>query len=150
APPLFMALLLTTRPRQGIALRRPPAWSWPVAFLLAFLVLPPLAELTLFVLHQFPALKEVLDERHPLTEGLRSLMVGHDQTLPQRWQWFGVLAVLPALCEEIAFRGFILSGLRRRFRPWTSILLSSFLFALYQMNVFQFVNHFALGILLGL
>jgi membrane protease YdiL (CAAX protease family) len=53
--------------------------------------------------------------------------------------------VLPALSKELAFRGFILTGLARRFRARTSILLSSFLFALAQMNVFQFIPHFVLG-----
>jgi hypothetical protein len=57
--------------------------------------------------------------------------------------------LLPAVCEELAFRGFILTGLARRFRPWTAIFLSSFLFALYQMTVFQFVPHFVLGLILG-
>ncbi len=42
APPLFMAMLLTTRPRQGLALRMPPGWSWPAAALLAVLCVPPL------------------------------------------------------------------------------------------------------------
>ena len=59
------------------------------------------------------------------------------------------MAVLPALCEELAFRGFILTGLRRHFRPWTAVFLSSILFALFQMNVFQFVPHFILGVVLA-
>ena len=63
-----------------------------------------------------------------------------------RWR----LSLLPAVCEELAFRGFMLSGLRRRFRPWTAILLSGFLYALYQMNVFQFVPHFLVGVVLAL
>jgi hypothetical protein len=67
-----------------------------------------------------------------------------------RWPFVLVLGVLPALCEELAFRGFILSGLRRRFRPWTAIFLSSFLFALYSMNVFQFAPHFVFGSVLAL
>jgi membrane protease YdiL (CAAX protease family) len=54
-----------------------------------------------------------------------------------------------AVSEEVAFRGFILTGLRQRFRPGTAVLLSSFLFALSQMNVFQFVPHFLLGAVLG-
>jgi membrane protease YdiL (CAAX protease family) len=60
------------------------------------------------------------------------------------------VGVLPAVCEELAFRGFLLSGLARRFRPWTAILLSGFLYALYQMNVFQAVPHFLAGVVLGL
>jgi len=61
-----------------------------------------------------------------------------------------VYALLPALCEELAFRGFILSGLLKRFRPRTAILLCSFLFALFHMNVFQFLPAFFLGVVLGL
>jgi sodium transport system permease protein len=59
-------------------------------------------------------------------------------------------ALLPALCEEIAFRGFILSGLQRRFRPRAALVLCSFLFALSHMNVFQFLPAFFLGVVLGL
>jgi sodium transport system permease protein len=146
-PALFMALLLTTRPKQGLALRVPPWWSLPVAALLAAALLAPLAELTLAILSQFPGLRALLEMNHPLTRELRVAMGGRSVS---GVQLFIVLAVLPALCEEIAFRGFILSGLRRGFRPWPAVLLSSFLFSLYQMNVFQFVPHFLLGIVLGL
>ena len=147
-PPLFMALLLTTRPRSGLALNLPPWWAWPVAALLAVLVLPPLAELTLTILRQFPALRSLLELNHPLTRELHSLAGARD-----KGSWGGYflgLALLPALCEELAFRGFILQGLLRGFRPWSAILLSAFLFAVYQMNVFQFVPHFVFGVILGL
>jgi sodium transport system permease protein len=138
-----MALLLTTRPRQGLALRLPPAWSWPASALLAVLCVPPLAWLTLLILSQFPGLKHLLEEHNPLAGALQS---NGGLSL----NYLLVLAVLPALCEELAFRGFILTGLRRRFSPWTAVFLSSFLFALFQMNVFQFVPHFVLGAILAL
>src|SRR5262249_30234387 len=51
----------------------------------------------------------------------------------QRLQYLLVLALLPAVCKELAFRGFILSGLSRRFHPWAAVFLSAFLFALFQM-----------------
>ena len=60
-----------------------------------------------------------------------------------------MLAVLPALCEELAFRGFILTA-APPLPPWTAVFLSSFLFASVQMNVFQFVPHFVFGLVLGL
>ncbi len=142
-PPLFMALLLTTRPLRGLALRRPPWWAWPAAVLLAVAVVPPLVELTSVVLAQLPALKSLLEE-HPLTRELKQSAARAPAA------YFLVLVVLPGLCEELAFRGFVLSGLRRAFRPWTAILLGAFLFSLYQMNVFQFATHFLLGAVLGL
>jgi sodium transport system permease protein len=146
-PPLLMALLLTTQPRHGLGLRRPPWWAWPAAVLLAALVLPPLAELTLAILRQFPALRAQLVLNHPLTQELRGLS---QSSSALAGSYFLVLAVLPALCEELAFRGFILAGLRRGFRPHTAVLLSGFLFALYQMNVFQFLPHFVFGCVLAL
>jgi len=138
APPLFMVLLLTTRPLQGLSLRWPAWWAWPTGAVLAVLLLPPFSALTLLLLEQFPLFKQA---------AARSLPNGGAQ--PQVIGLF-VFVVLPALCEELAFRGFILSGLRRRFQPWTAILLSSFLYALYQMNVLQVLPHFLLGIVLAL
>jgi sodium transport system permease protein len=149
APPLFMAIMLTTRPLSGLGLRLPPWWAWLAAVVLALLLFPPITALTLTILDKFPDLARSIrlpgggaaagarPEAEPLAVG-------------GRWAFVAVLGVLPALCEELAFRGFILSGLRRRFRPWTAIFLSSFLFALYQMNVFQFAPHFVFGSVLAL
>ncbi|MFO0928706.1 MAG: ABC transporter permease subunit/CPBP intramembrane protease [Gemmataceae bacterium] len=146
-PPLLMALLLTSRPRDGLALRRPPWWAVPAAVVLALLTVPPLAELTYLILRQFPGLQTLLELNHPLTHELRGLASDGGGS----WGlYLLVLAVLPALCEEVAFRGFILQGLRRGFPTWTAVLLSAFLFSLYQMNVFQFVPHFVFGVVLGL
>ncbi len=143
APPLFMALVLTTRPLRGLGLRRPPWWAWPAALLLAVLLFPPVTALTLAILKSFPELAR--DILH--SGGARETLGGTE--VPGTWEFALVLGVLPALCEELAFRGFILSGLRRRFRPWTAVFLSSFLFAVYQMNVFQFLPHFVFGSVLA-
>ncbi|MFO0880419.1 MAG: ABC transporter permease subunit/CPBP intramembrane protease [Gemmataceae bacterium] len=145
-PPLIMALLLTTQPVRGLGLIRPPWWAWPAAAMLSMLLLLPLAELTLVILQQFPGLRALLELNHPLTRELQSLARGGGDSPVA---YLLVLAVLPALCEELAFRGFILQGLLRGFRPGTAILLSAFLFAVHQMNVFQFAPHFLFGVILG-
>src|SRR5207253_10340242 len=59
-------------------------------------------------------------------------------------------ALVPALCEEVAFRGFVLRGLHHGFRPRNAVLLSSFFFALFHLNVFLFLPTFFLGVVLGL
>jgi sodium transport system permease protein len=147
APPLFMALLLTRRPLQGLALRRPKWWSWPAAALLAVLLLPPVVGLTLAITELNPGFKQAVLAS---TGAVVQPEVRQHFAAADRWQLLLVLGVVPAVCEELAFRGFILSGLLRRFRPWKAMLLSSFLFALYQMNVFQFVPHFVFGVVLAL
>jgi membrane protease YdiL (CAAX protease family) len=60
-----------------------------------------------------------------------------------------ILSLLPALCKELAFRGFILSGLCRGLAAWPAILLSSFLFAVYHMHVYAVAPLFVLGVALG-
>jgi sodium transport system permease protein len=137
APPLFMALFVTSRPRLTLGLRLPPWWAWPAAALLAVLLFLPMMEYARSI-NQVEAIKaaiEVFKRAHPEGEG-------------RGWPQLAV-AALGALAEELAFRGFILSGLRHRLRPWTAVFISSFLFGLSQMNVFQFVPHFVAGVALG-
>jgi sodium transport system permease protein len=157
APTLFIALILTTRPRQALGVTWPGCRMFVLGGLLAILIMPPLSQLTLLVLRQFPGLTVLLAEHNPLTAELRQLALGltarssaGSWILGRGWQVALGLIVLPAVCEELAFRGFILGGLRRRFGPWMAIAISSFLFALYHFNVFQFVPTFLLGVVLGL
>lgn len=67
--------------------------------------------------------------------------------IPQ-WQLFLYLAVLPAFCEEIAFRGVLLSGLRNRFRPATLAVAVGLIFGLFHMTLFRIAPTAALGIIL--
>ncbi|MGH7223599.1 MAG: CPBP family glutamic-type intramembrane protease, partial [Gemmataceae bacterium] len=98
----------------------------------------PFSALTILLLDQFPHIKQAA------ASGLANALA------KPRAAGLFVFVILPAVCEELAFRGFILSGLRRRLRPWPAILLSSFLYALYQMNVLQVLPHFLLGVVLAL
>jgi sodium transport system permease protein len=150
APALFMAVLLTTRPREGLALRLPPYWGWLAGPALALLLFLPATELTYFILQQFPGIRDAILRGHQDALQGTTPLLGEQTSVAARIQGLLVLAVLPAVCEELAFRGFLLTGLTRRFRPRTSIFLSSFLFALAQMNVFQFIPHFILGAVMAL
>lgn len=148
APPLFMTLMLTRWPRQGVGLRWPPLWSLPLALLLGLALVPPLAELTLGVFDRFPTVKALIEENRPLAAKVLG-RDGDEVGLGTRWCYFLVLAVLPAGCEEVAFRGFILTGLTRRFRPATALFISAFLYAVYPMNLFYVLPHFVLGLVFG-
>jgi len=142
APAAFMALLLTTRPRQSLALRLPTTRQVLTAAFLVLLVFPPVAALTRVILSEFPALEPLLSEGMALAEAIR--------TDAPWWVSLAVFSLLSAVCEELPFRGFILSGLRIRFGPWSAILISSFLFALFHLNVFQVVPTLVLGLVLGM
>ena len=68
---------------------------------------------------------------------------------PSIWMIVGVLAFIPALCEELAFRGFIQTGLASRSSRWTSILISAAFFGAVHGIVQQAISAFILGLLIG-
>jgi sodium transport system permease protein len=142
APPIFMTLFLTTRPRQVLALRWP---AWP--YLAAAVLLVPLVAWAVSLAYQFPRLLELLRDRQALVE--QAVNSGGTSAI---WWTCSILALalLTAAGKEIAFRGFIFAGLLKRMRPWPAILVSSFLFAAYHMNVFLLPPLFLLGIALGI
>src|SRR5262249_54978960 len=109
--------LLTTQPRQSLAVRVPPAWAWLVALALAVLLTPLMKELTLFLLGLNPNLERLIEQYSPFIEYLRKLEREGPADALRWWQTLVVFAILPAVCEELTFRGFILTGLQRRFRP---------------------------------
>ncbi len=59
-----------------------------------------------------------------------------------------LLGVMPAICEELVFRGMIFQGLKERFKPFTSVLLTALLFALMHQNIIQFIYPLILGFVL--
>jgi ABC-2 type transport system permease protein/sodium transport system permease protein len=59
------------------------------------------------------------------------------------------LAIVPGVCEELTFRGFVLSGLRSGMRPAGAIFVSALLFAFFHFLLVRLGISFALGVLLG-
>ncbi len=60
-----------------------------------------------------------------------------------------MIGILPAITEELVFRGIIFNGLKKCGK-WTAILLSAVMFSLMHANVPQFPFTFILGVVLGL
>ena len=60
-----------------------------------------------------------------------------------------LLAVAPAIFEELIFRGIVFQGLNKRFKTIYAMLLSSLLFALFHGNIQQLVYPFILGMVMS-
>lgn len=60
-----------------------------------------------------------------------------------------ILCVVPAIGEEIIFRGVILNGLTNRYQKWGAIALTSLMFAIFHMNLQQVFYQFLLGMIMG-
>jgi sodium transport system permease protein len=61
-----------------------------------------------------------------------------------------LLAITPALCEELLFRGALLAGFRRDLSPTRAICWQALAFAAAHGSLFRLPTTFALGALLGL
>jgi len=59
---------------------------------------------------------------------------------------FLVVAVLPAICEEMTFRGVVLSGLLSRNRPPVALILTAALFAAFHLSLYRFLPVFLIGL----
>lgn len=70
------------------------------------------------------------------------------QTLPQAVWYFIILAILPAISEEILCRAGV-AGVLKYFHPWTAVLVSAFGFGLMHATLQQIPFAFALGVVLG-
>ena len=179
APALLVISMLNTRPIKGLRLKWPRWREVGLAAVLAVLLLPPLVFVTAELFSHYPHLTRLLEDRQPFLQELHALVEGKGEgekgregegekgrrgegekgrdvapspplPSPSLPMYLLVFALLPALCEELAFRGFLLTGLLKNFRPRTAVILCAFLFALYHMNVFRFLPAFFLGVVLGL
>lgn len=141
-PAVFMGMMLTTSPRATFRLRRPSVTGLFAAAGLAVAVHPLSIELSQFLTEHgvFPALPDAVHRVH-------ALMSSDDQPL---WVLIAVFALTPAICEELAFRGFILSGLARGGRLAIAIVISSIMFGVIHMIPQQIFNASLVGLLIGL
>jgi len=64
------------------------------------------------------------------------------------WQLVLYIALLPAVCEELAFRGILLNGLRRKFRPAGLILGIGLIFGLFHVTLYRIAPTAVLGMIL--
>jgi len=64
------------------------------------------------------------------------------------WQMILFLAILPGICEELAFRGTLLYGLRRRFRPAVLAIVVGIIFGFFHVSYFRIIPTGFLGIIL--
>ncbi|HAC15058.1 MAG TPA: hypothetical protein DCE78_03825 [Bacteroidetes bacterium] len=59
------------------------------------------------------------------------------------------IGVVPAFCEELLFRGYILRNFERSMLPWLAIILSGLIFGLFHIRLTQFIPLALLGIIMA-
>ncbi|HEV3342797.1 MAG TPA: CPBP family intramembrane glutamic endopeptidase, partial [Pirellulales bacterium] len=119
-----------------LLLQLPKLWTLPAAFLLA-VALHPVALV----------LADVVQRLYPMPDSMREAMYLHLEA--PLWQILVVFALTPAVCEELAFRGFMLSGLRHLGHKWQAILISSIFFGVTHQVFHQSIVACVMGLVLG-
>ncbi len=139
-PALLMAVMLTLRPRKTLLLSIPRWTAIPAAVLLALAIHPVAMVLMQAVVAVYPPSPETLKALAPMSQMINQAPF---------WSVILVIAAAPAVCEELAFRGFILSGLRHMGHKWGAIVLSSIFFGIAHGLLQQSLSAVALGMVLG-
>jgi len=136
-PTLLMTVICTRSVRQTLLLYVPPSFSLPGAVALALVLHPSVLVLGALLKRLYPVNPELLKMNEALQGG-------------STWIIVAVMALVPAIVEELAFRGFILSGLRHIGNRWRAIVISAMFFGLcHNAAVQQAINAALLGLLLG-
>ena len=139
APALVMTVMLTTSASQTLLLRR-PAWA----------TLPAVAALAVVLHPSVDALRAAVLQLYPVSEQTAKALEGMFRGAPAFWQLVLVVAVVPAICEEIAFRGFILSGFRHLGHKYRAIFYSALFFGLSHVILQQQIVACLVGVVIGL
>jgi sodium transport system permease protein len=133
-----MTIMLTRSPKQTLSLKPPVWWTVPVAVLLA-LAFHPVIKL----------LQVGVERLYPMPAGIAEQLEQALTSAPSFWQLILLVALMPAICEELAFRGFILSGFRHLGHKWRAIALSSLLFGVMHTFLQQSILACITGAVLG-
>ncbi len=140
-PAVVLALILTRDPKKTLLLNRPRGTAVGMAVLLAVTFHPLAMQISQWVQQLYP----INAEMHKQLAEIQQLV----STAPSFWQIIALMALAPAVCEELAFRGFILSGLRRLGHKWTAIMISSLFFGLAHGILQQSISATLLGVVVG-
>lgn len=140
--PAIVTLALLARDwRSSLLLKEPPRLRDVLLALGAAICLIPVGQsLGIAIQQMYPFSEAVLAELEVFTQMIHDAPIG--------WVLF-LLALLPAVCEEITFRGVVLSGLRKSLGSAGGILVTAALFAATHTVLQQSLGAFPLGVALG-
>ncbi len=137
-PAGLMTVLFTSSPRKTLLLQLPRPAAVPMAVLLAVVLHPVVV-----------AVAQVVETLYPLSPEMKQAARALLEQVPGGPRRLLLLALLPAVCEELAFRGFILSGLRHMGHRRLAIVLCAVLFGMIHAVVQQAIVAALVGVVLG-
>ena len=155
APALLYAYFADPRPLHFLRLNtRSQRWHWPVAVAIILVAIPSafwLGELNkgLDISRLMPGFDKWMRESETGNNKIIEAFLS-GQTLQDLFVNLLILAAVPAIGEELFFRGLLQKGIIRSTRNvWLGILLSAFIFSAIHLQFLTFLTRFEMGIILG-
>ena len=141
-PALLMTIILTRDPLRSLHLKPlPKQWLLvPAGALFALALHPASVWLSLGIRSLYPISEQAMAQLKPIGEQIQAAPL---------FNVLLVMAFLPAVCEELAFRGFILSGLRRTGSKWNAITITALLFGITHGVLQQSISATLVGLIIG-
>lgn len=140
APALLMATMLTTSLRSSLRIRMPHWTALPLSVLLGVTLHPMYVMLAEWISYTYPISEQAAAAMKPFTDQISAA------------PWLTVLflmALVPAICEELAFRGFIFGGLIRERGRLRAVVVTALLFGISHGVLQQSIAATIMGLLLG-
>ncbi len=155
--PPIVYYLITRKEHQmkdlGFRKLTPPWWLIIIAALLMFISLPVSNLLTewnegMKLGGALQMLEDMLKALEQTATDLTERMLNVD-TIGGLLLNLVIIALIPAIGEELTFRGVIQQGLTRRMNPHVAIILSAAIFSFIHFQFYGFLTRMFLGMLLG-
>jgi len=139
-PALIMAAILTRSIPKSFRLTRPRVMDVAVTVMMAFCLHPT-----------YVVVATAISNEYKLGEQTTSMLQQFDSIIGNTSIWYVllVLALLPAVCEELVFRGFLFAGLMRNRGHVRAIILTAVLFGLSHGVLQQTITASIMGLILG-
>ncbi|HVN48963.1 MAG TPA: CPBP family intramembrane glutamic endopeptidase [Bacteroidota bacterium] len=150
-PTIWFARLFSRRTHELFSLRMPSVQESLLA-LAALFSLQRVCEAYMFFQDKIPVpklLQDFLDPLKKMMENLTAVLI-HSDSLPELFFVILVVAIVPAIAEELLFRGLIQHTFNKIMPPVAAAMLTGIIFGLYHVNPFELVPLVGLGIFFGI
>ncbi len=138
--PVVVLLYWKVEVRRAFSIRMPGIRHLVGGILIGISIWIPAHELNLLQFGLLGAPPGITEYAQGFADTLRNMPLFHVVLL---------IAVVPAVCEELLFRGLLLGGLGCASRKWPAILVSAAVFGVFHFLLFKFAVTAALGVVLA-
>lgn len=152
---LFFASIVSSHPFAFVGIKKTPNFQFLISSTVAIILVIPLsswllqASLSLSYPESWQPIIAALKQQEEVGNNLMARFLNVDGF---GWLLFNLLfmAVIPAICEELLFRGALIGVLKQMIQnKHILVIVSAILFSAIHLQFFSFLSRFVLGLVLG-